>query len=264
MGRSQGLGAYAVLFVLMPLLTSCSRATPLCGYADGLTKAAELTAAADAYAAAQRSDEGDCAKDGLDKVSKLQASAKVEDAKGRAAAQAGDIEAAKAHFRAALNIDRSDDVAAAELQRLGAATPTPAPVVSPLIVQAPATRSTASSGLSWAALAVAVSALGASVGLWLYYRRRAEAVEIASRNARTQLGTVWTQVDALNVKLAELATTFAEKTSISHDRAIELRRMIDDLRSGMLRLIRSSLTASSDPAITDVEEEYVPKPRQPR
>lgn len=264
MGRSQGLGAYALLLVLMPLLTSCSRATPLCGYADGLTKAAELTAAADAYAAAQRSDEGDCAKDGLDKVSKLQASAKVEDAKGRAAAQAGDIEAAKAHFRAALNIDRSDDVAAAELQRLGATTPTPAPVISPIVVQAPATRSTATSGLSWAALAIAVSALGASVGLWLFYRRRAEAAETASSNARAQLGTIWAQVDALSGKLEELAMTLAEKTSTSHDRAIELGQVIDEFRSGILRLIRSSLTASSDPAVTDVEEEYVPKPRRQR
>lgn len=43
MGRNRGLGAYALLLALLPVLTSCSRATPLCDYADGLATATYLT-----------------------------------------------------------------------------------------------------------------------------------------------------------------------------------------------------------------------------
>ena len=81
----------------------------------------------DAYASAERSDEGDCADKGLTQVSTLRAQADTYDAKGRAAARAGDVPAAQASFRAALAIDRGDATASAELQRLirNFAAPTP-------------------------------------------------------------------------------------------------------------------------------------------
>jgi hypothetical protein len=170
------LSAFVPLLLLSAALASCSRATPLCDYADGLVKSAELTQAADAYATAEHSKEGDCADDGLKHVGELRAKASTYDAKGRAARRAGQLPAATASFRAALAIDHSDTAASAELQSLTrvSETPAPAPSVVPILVKGPPGRD-AGRELAWLALVLALVVIIAVLGLamWIQANRLA-------------------------------------------------------------------------------------------
>src|SRR5689334_9897910 len=100
--RARPFRTSLLFLLLLGTLCSCARDRTLCAYADSLAKDAHLADAADAYAAAQRADEGHCADEGLDQVAKGMAEARTNDAKGRAAARAGDTAAAKAAFEAAL------------------------------------------------------------------------------------------------------------------------------------------------------------------
>jgi len=63
---------------------------------------AKLAEAADAYAAAQRKNDRRCAREGLQRVTKLQADALTEVAKGHAAEAASDLAGAKIGVRGCL------------------------------------------------------------------------------------------------------------------------------------------------------------------
>ncbi|MGC4821756.1 hypothetical protein [Micromonospora sp. DT63] len=212
------LSALVPLLLLSAAIASCSRATPLCDYADGLVKSAQLTQAADAYATAERSDEGDCADDGLKHVGELRAKASAYVAKGRAARRAGQLPAATASFRAALAIDHSDTEAAAELQGLTSvsATPALAPSVVPILVKGPPGRD-AGRGLAWLALVLTLVVIIAALGLAMWIRA-----------TRLALDRVAASLDAAK----------------SRD---------DDLRADVVRLIEAG-RATTD----DVEEWYGP------
>jgi len=163
-----------LLLVLAPV-SSCADVTPLCDYAAALAEEAQLTEAADAYAAAQRSDEGDCAEDGIRETTERMAEARAADARGRAAKRDGDLAGARTAFRSALRIDRGDAVAAAELLRLGEQRPALPASAPPVVVTAQ--RGGPAGVLLW--IAVGVSLLSAVVTgtLWRLQRGRLRAVE---------------------------------------------------------------------------------------
>jgi hypothetical protein len=228
-----------LLLTLFPVLASCSRDTPLCGYADGLVKGAQVVAAADAYAAAERAGEGDCAEEGLVRVGELRASAETYNARGRAAARAGQTEAAQASFRAALTIDRGDAAATDELQRLARTDPTPAPAVSTVLISGPAGND-AGRGIAWVALVVAVLAAGVGVVLWRLQRRS----DLAGRLSRTDRD--------LSIKIDALSARLNESQSAAGVRADETAKTITDL----LHLIRRNPASSGE-----VDEWYSPRER---
>jgi hypothetical protein len=254
----------ALLLVLLPALASCSRDTPLCGYADGLVAASELTGAADAYAAAQEADEGDCAEDGLARVGELRASAGAYVAKGRVAARAGKTAAATASFKAALAVDRSDDAAAAELQRLTRAAPTPAATVSTVVVAGPAAPRSGTF-LPWTALAVAVLAVLASALIWRRCRRDTEqAVSIAQADSIGQQ-TATERIDAARSELAKLGKRLDGVTKDLADaqrRAADAGQAAEAFRDDLASFVSTSIRALQYDGAPRVEEQYLPRSRE--
>ncbi|MBL7253263.1 hypothetical protein [Paractinoplanes lichenicola] len=164
---------FLLLLITMSGLGACSRATPLCAYGDALAKQANLTQASDAYAQAQRNDEGDCADDGLEEVADDMAAARAGDAKGRAALRAGDTAAAKAAFESSLKIDRGDPVAIVELQRIGSTVPSAAPTPPPLVV----TAARPSGTLAWTGITIALVMSILTAVAWWRLRRHVRAVD---------------------------------------------------------------------------------------
>ncbi|MEU8236332.1 hypothetical protein AB0C12_42640 [Actinoplanes sp. NPDC048967] len=252
----------ALLVILLPALASCSRATPLCDYADGLVGAAELVGAADAYAAAQEADEGDCGKDGLARVGTLRASAGTYVAKGRVAARAGKTAAATASFKAALAVDRSDDAAGLELQRLTRVSPAPTAPVSTVVVAGPQT--TRSNGdLPWIALAVALLAALASAIVW---RRSRHAIEEAQQNAATQVTEARTDLDRrlddLETDLVNRITAAEGQAATADGRAVAAGRAAEAFRDDVASLVITSIRALRDDGTPRIEEQYVPRSRE--
>lgn len=267
---SRRVSHWALLLVLLPALASCSRATPLCDYADGLVSVSELAGAADAYAAAQEAGEGDCAEDGLARVGDLRANAGAYVAKGRVAARAGKTAAATASFKAALAVDRSDDVAAAELQRLTRASPTPAAAVSTVVVAGPATTRSGA-GLPWIALAVAVLAVLASASIWRRCRHEtAEAVATAQREAATRtalverLDDVTTGLSGRVAEAEERAAAAEGRAAAAESRAADAGRAAEAFRDDIARFVSTSIRALRYDGAPRTEEHYLPRSREQR
>jgi uncharacterized protein HemX len=243
MGGGRRLSACVMLLALGAALASCSRATPLCDYGDELVKSAQPAAAADAYATAARSDEGDCADDGLDRVAELRARAGTFNAKGRAAARAGQVPAAQASFRAALAIDRDDGTATAELQRLSRTSPAPTPTASTVLISGPPGRD-AGQGLAWFALIVAVAAVAAFGALWRLQRRQTFDAQLATvrEEAETQqqgLADLVAELDTLRKRLDGEASAASSRTD-------EVRRAVEEFRAQVLRLIEAGRAPAAD------------------
>src|SRR5215470_6216676 len=78
-GRAAVLGMGCLVLVLT--LLGCSANSSGCDRAAGLVGQGKLAEAARAYAAAQRKDDSRCAREGLQRVAKLQADALTEVAK---------------------------------------------------------------------------------------------------------------------------------------------------------------------------------------
>src|SRR5262249_28960963 len=104
--------------VLVLTLLGCSANSSACDRAAGLVGQGKLAEAARAYAAAQRKDDSRCAREGLQRVAKLQADALTEVAKGRAAEAAGDLGGAKSAYQGSLRIEDGSADAAAGLRRV--------------------------------------------------------------------------------------------------------------------------------------------------
>jgi hypothetical protein len=231
------LSALVPLLLVSAALASCSRATPLCDYADGLVKSAQLAPAADAYATAERSKEGGCADDGLKHVGELRAKAGAYDAKGRAARRAGQLPAATASFRAALAIDHSDTAAAAELESLtrGPVTPAPPPSVVPVLVKGPPGRD-ADRGLAWLAVVLALVVFSAVLGLAVWMRAN-----------RLALDRMTASLDAAKTREEKLRAEVVRQVEAANARN-------EDLRAEVVRLVEAGRAT-----IDGVDEWYGPK-----
>jgi hypothetical protein len=84
--------------------------------AEDYVRRAELSYAADAYAQAQRANEGSCAGEGLERVTQLQAESLAATASGHAAESSQDLRGAESAYDEALKIDHGNAEAAAGLR----------------------------------------------------------------------------------------------------------------------------------------------------
>jgi tetratricopeptide (TPR) repeat protein len=107
----------SALLVLL-VLSACSPDTPGCKRAEDYVRQAELSYAADAYAQAQRANEGSCATEGLERVTQLQAESLAATASGHAAESSQDLRGAESAYDEALKIDHGNAEAAAGLRRV--------------------------------------------------------------------------------------------------------------------------------------------------
>lgn len=218
-----------LLLIMVAGLSACSRSTPLCAYGDALAKQANLTPASDAYAEAERNGEGDCADDGLEKVTKDLAAVKAGDAKGRAALRAGDTAAAKAAFEDALKTDRGDAVATVELQRLGAVVPSAPATPPPLVV----TAARPSSTLAWIGIALALVMAVLTAAFWWWMRRRVRAVdtkwEQADRKREHDFEQARRPLNDESSRLVALSTALAGAQARQRELAGEIRELSTEL-----------------------------------
>ena len=193
--------AVSLLLVLALAVSGCGRDRSLCEYASGLVEDARLTEAANAYAAAQRDGEGNCADEGADKVADLRRDVTKEVAAGRAARAAGDKAKARSAYEAALAVDRGDETARGELLLLGQATP--APPVPTLVVQVVPAKQDRPSVFTWMALATAVATVIANAALLMLWRRRVAAIDQRVDSSRQTVGTVDQRIKELERRATE-------------------------------------------------------------
>jgi hypothetical protein len=117
-GRARSRWCLIALSLLALPLSACTSHSPNCDRAADYLHKGNLSQAADLYAKAQRLKEGSCGADGLDQITKLQASSLAATAKGHAAESAADLQAAQAAYESALAIDQGNAEAAAGLRRV--------------------------------------------------------------------------------------------------------------------------------------------------
>lgn len=206
--------AVSLLLFLALAVSGCGRDRSLCEYASGLVKDARLTEAANAYAAAQRDGEGNCADEGADKVADLRRDVTKNVATGRAARAAGDKAKARSAYEAALAVDRGDETARGELLLLGQATP--APPVPTLVVQVVPAKQDHPSVFTWVALATAVATVIANAALLVLWRRRVAAID-------HRVGASGRTVDTVSQRIEDVD----RRATVTDQRVDEAGRQID-------------------------------------
>ncbi|GAB2604631.1 hypothetical protein Aab01nite_78350 [Paractinoplanes abujensis] len=208
MRARRGAGVLVLVLGVLISLAGCSRDHTLCAYADGLVKDARLTEAANAYAAATRAEEGDCADDGADEVADRRRTATKEVARAQAALSGGDRAAARAFFESALRTDKGDQAALQGLLLLGAPV-TPAPV--PTVVVHEVRSTSAPAWPFWATIAVATVALLTAGAVWWWGLKDMERVNAqlttALRQVQEQAGNTAKEGQRVDARIEQARRT---------------------------------------------------------
>ncbi|AEV84421.1 hypothetical protein ACWT_3398 [Actinoplanes sp. SE50] len=264
------LPSLVVLLVVTPL-TACSLSTPLCTAAAGLVTDGRLTAAEYVYGEARKSDEGDCAGDGIERVAGRRKQAAGSDATGRAAVRRHDRTRAAAAFRAALKIDRNDADAVAGLLKLGTAPS--APVAGPVtIVTTPVTGGPSIGALRSGCALALITSLALAIGMWWTRRRagnlRAESTRIrkagetSPRTTSSSLISIERQVRARLAQVSAAAESADLRVADLEADMAKLRERVDRAEQGhrdallLAHQLFEALRASRPAEVVVIEESY--------
>lgn len=256
--------ARPVLVLLVLGSSACAVVTPLCDEGESLVGAGRLSRGAEAYALARQRGEGDCAETGLSTVGDRYGDVYVNIARGRAAEDGQDVEAATAAYRAALTFDVDNPAATEALARLQQPVPqlrepepvAPTPVGEPL------------SPLIVVLVVVAVALLGVMVGLlaWIAWRWRGQSVarQREDEEARERLAEVRGEMhaveDRLLTALTKLDETVKEGALVVDGRLAHHRKAVGDVLEAVasvrqeLERVRDDVNVSADRRAAELEQ----------